>query len=84
MVLIGYINLPMGLKWENFSWKSIFGKAYFMVVVGLMIYRRKANMRQWFSGKIHRCHRWAPGSIPGWRNFVYEDTTPGSIVDPVL
>ena len=23
---------------------------------------------QWFSGKIQRCHRWAPGSIPGWRN----------------
>ena len=22
---------------------------------------------QWFSGKIQRCHRWAPGSIPGWR-----------------
>ena len=24
---------------------------------------------QWFSGKIQRCHRWAPGSIPGWRRF---------------
>ena len=23
---------------------------------------------QWFSGKIQRCHRWAPGSIPGWRS----------------
>jgi hypothetical protein len=23
--------------------------------------------RHWFSGKIQRCHRWAPGSIPGWR-----------------
>jgi len=23
--------------------------------------------RQWFSGKIHRCHRWAPRSIRGWR-----------------
>ena len=22
---------------------------------------------QWFSGKIQRCHRWAPGSIPSWR-----------------
>ena len=21
---------------------------------------------QWFSGKIHRCHRWAPRSIRGW------------------
>ena len=21
--------------------------------------------RQWFSGKIHRCHRWAPRSIRG-------------------
>jgi hypothetical protein len=26
--------------------------------------------RQWFSGKIQRCHRWAPGSIPGWRRKV--------------
>ena len=25
------------------------------------------NKCQWFSGKIQRCHRWAPGSIPGWR-----------------
>ena len=33
---------------------------------------RAANkgMRQWFSGKIHRCHRWAPGSIPGWRSLI--------------
>ena len=23
------------------------------------------NQRQWFSGKIHRCHRWAPRSIRG-------------------
>ena len=23
--------------------------------------------RYWFSGKISRCHRDAPGSIPGWR-----------------
>ena len=22
---------------------------------------------QWFSGKIQRCHRWAPSSILGWR-----------------
>ena len=29
---------------------------------------------QWFSGKIQRCQRWAPGSIPGWRTnklFIY-------------
>ena len=25
------------------------------------------DKRQWFSGKIHRCHRWAPRSIRGWR-----------------
>ena len=24
-------------------------------------------LRKWFSGKIQRCHRWAPGSIPGLR-----------------
>lgn len=26
---------------------------------------RSIMKHQWFSGKIHRCHRWAPGSIPG-------------------
>ena len=25
---------------------------------------------QWFSGKIQRCHRWAPGLIPGWCTFA--------------
>ena len=25
-------------------------------------------MCQWFSGKIRRCHRWAPSSILGWRS----------------
>ena len=29
--------------------------------------RRGAFRRKWFSGKIQRCHRWAPGSIPGLR-----------------
>ncbi|CUM66513.1 uncharacterized protein PRCAT00004179001 [Priceomyces carsonii] len=28
-------------------------------------------MRKWFSGKIQRCHRWAPGSIPGLRIFFH-------------
>ena len=28
--------------------------------------------RKWFSGKIQRCHRWAPGSIPGLRKFFVE------------
>ena len=28
--------------------------------------------RYWFSGKISRCQRDAPGSIPGWRNlFIF-------------
>ena len=26
---------------------------------------RLAELQEWFSGKIQRCHRWAPGSIPG-------------------
>ena len=29
----------------------------------------KHNKRKWFSGKIQRCHRWAPGSIPGLRSL---------------
>ena len=24
-----------------------------------------AELQEWFSGEIQRCHRWAPGSIPG-------------------
>jgi hypothetical protein len=27
---------------------------------------RHPRRHQWFSGKISRCHRGAPGSIPGW------------------
>ena len=30
---------------------------------------------QWFSGKIQRCHRWAPGSIPGWRIIYFAHPT---------
>ena len=26
----------------------------------------KTTMHQWSSGRIHRCHRCDPGSIPGW------------------
>ena len=32
--------------------------------IGIGMYKDEC---QWFSGKIQRCHRWAPGSIPGWR-----------------
>ena len=28
-------------------------------------------LRKWFSGKIQRCHRWAPGSIPGLRILFF-------------
>ena len=28
-----------------------------------------SGLCQWFSGKIQRCHRWAPSSILGWRIF---------------
>ena len=33
--------------------------------------------RRWFSGKIQRCHRWAPGSIPGRRKncHLHADTS---------
>ena len=30
-------------------------------------------MCQWFSGKIQRCHRWAPSSILGWRKIYVLD-----------
>ena len=33
----------------------------------LVVFWQMASSCQWFSGKIQRCHRWAPGSIPGWR-----------------
>ena len=33
-------------------------------------YIKSSKQRQWFSGKIHRCHRWAPRSIRGWRNLL--------------
>ena len=36
----------------------------------LKINKTKQNKRKWFSGKIQRCHRWAPGSIPGLRIFL--------------
>ena len=28
------------------------------------------HKREWFSGKIQRCHRWAPSSILGWRSHA--------------
>ena len=43
------------LPWVFFVWFML--KRFF----------RKIIKCQWFSGKIQRCHRWAPGSIPGWR-----------------
>ena len=30
-------------------------------------YSHNMRKRHWFSGKIPRCQRGAPGSIPGWR-----------------
>lgn len=40
------------------------------VLPSLHFYKTKTaqtGKRQWFSGKIQRCHRWAPSSILGWR-----------------
>ena len=37
--------------------------------LGMWIMNLLISKCQWFSGKIQRCHRWAPGSIPGWRRF---------------
>ncbi len=36
----------------------------------------KVVPREWFSGKIQRCHRWAPSSILGSRisPFVFPET----------
>ena len=36
----------------------------------LFSYQGNNKKCQWFSGKIQRCHRWAPGSIPGWRSSL--------------
>ena len=49
--------LPM-----SFDDKSTFGLPIATTRNGCVI-----TKRQWFSGKIHRCHRWAPRSIRGWR-----------------
>ena len=38
---------------------------------GVFVFPIKASSCQWFSGKIQRCHRWAPGSIPGWRMTLW-------------
>ena len=42
-----------------------------MVDRGSIPRRGVLSLRKWFSGKIQRCHRWAPGSIPGLRIFFY-------------
>ena len=34
--------------------------------------RPNASKCQWFSGKIQRCHRWAPSSILGWRTIRHD------------
>ena len=44
------------LPWVFFVWFML--KRFF----------RKIIKCQWFSGKIQRCHRWAPSSILGWRS----------------
>ena len=36
-------------------------------VVSFFYVNHQTVPRKWFSGKIQRCHRWAPGSIPGLR-----------------
>ena len=37
----------------------------------MYVWARDINARRWFSGKISRCHRDAPGSIPGRRTLLY-------------
>ena len=43
-----------------------------------VLHRQSISMqRLWFSGRIDRCHRSDPGSIPGRRNLlIYYDTIP--------
>ena len=41
----------------------VFHSNYFYSEVGIFV---NCVSVQWFSGKIQRCHRWAPSSILGW------------------
>ena len=40
---------------------------------------KSGRQHQWSSGRIHRCHRCDPGSIPGWCTFSKKDFSIHSI-----
>ena len=44
----------------------VFHSNYFYSELGIFV---NCLSVQWFSGKIQRCHRWAPDSISGWCIF---------------
>ena len=51
-----------------------FGDGYFINTLLTLLFKC-----QWFSGKIQRCHRWAPSSILGWRS-CFAFLLPNSII----
>lgn len=42
-----------------------YGVLHFMVVTDISFETTEKHQHQWSSGRIHRCHRCDPGSIPG-------------------
>ena len=46
----------------------VFHSNYFYSEVGIFV---NCLSVQWFSGKIQRCHRWAPSSILGWTIAIH-------------
>ena len=61
LIGIWYLCLQMGR-----SVGEILQMCYFLFLYAKFGKRCK---HQWFSGKIQRCHRWAPSSILGWCNL---------------
>ena len=57
------------------------GSKVVLLIIGICIFMMEIKC-QWFSGKIQRCHRWAPGSIPGWRIIHFAHLTFAHLTPP--
>ena len=52
------------------------GRNYYYRLYSIESHGRQTH--QWFSGKIQRCHRWAPSSILGWCKIFHWRSGHGS------